>query len=431
MGGAIVIPPRNSKPYMFSRDVQCQQEPKRMRRKGEWFVRRGASNEPGLPEDLAIITQKQFELTVEPLRETVRNLQSRVSKVEEQYNSALFKLVKRVSGASSKTKKIEPDKNDEISSDLSVSLGLDLPTRLKQKLRTPTDEVVEELIEQAKSIKDFIDGSNIGLPWTPQPNNPEVNKKIIEDLEEKTRIFQVSLATIILNDHKAEYTPALLRSIKILAVTIEAPSGTQYNRIGEALRYYPLGLILYTVFVCGVAANRGLILREVLKIPLKHRRKNTNSYITDIFFNWYEAKPLFNNAFGQRWCEPMVQRIRQLINDRIGGMITEFSESEYFFRGEFVLSLANIDKDKNLGEEDSRALPSGGLYLYYNEAYDPIVGFLLENPKWFGELFKHPLGKVLSIFDQNAHKMADSGCSAIGLHGLKTLEKYQESLLKE
>lgn len=90
--GAIVVPPRNAKPYMFFKEFQCA-NPKHTRRKGDWFVRRGATTDHGLPEDLALITQKQTEQLLEPLRESVRSLQLRLSKTEDQYNSALFKKI--------------------------------------------------------------------------------------------------------------------------------------------------------------------------------------------------------------------------------------------------------------------------------------------------------------------------------------------------
>lgn len=428
--GAIVIPPRNSKPHMFFKDLFCSDR-SRSRKKGEWFVRRGSTTDPGLPEDLAIITQKQMEINLEPLRESIRSLQSRVGKIEEQYNSALFKLVERALTSLPELPTTKVDEAEETGVDIGESLGMDLPSRLKQKLRTPKDAIVEDLIAEAKSIRDFLDGPNTGLPWTPQLNNAEGNKKIISDLEEKTQALQVSIATIILNDNKSVYTDALLRAIKTLARTTEVPDATQYNRIGQAVRYYPLGLILYTVFVCGVATNRGNILKQVLEIPLKHQRRNETSIITDIFLYWYEARSLFNDAYAQRWCEPIVQRIRQVIGDRVGEMITEFSEPEYFFRGEFVLALTNIDKGMSTGEDSEQRVPLAGLYLYMHEAYDPIIGLLLENPEWFPKLYTHPLNEILDMFDRNAHKMAGSGCIAVGMHGMKTAETYQEALRRK
>ena len=428
--GAIVIPPRNSKPYMFFKDLSCTDRP-RSRKKGEWFVRRGSTTDPGLPEDLAVITQKQMEISLEPLRESIRSLQSRVGKAEEQYNSALFKLVERAVSAFPDGAERAAEKREEIDAGISEALGMDLPSRLKQKLRTPKDAIAEDLIAEAKAVRDFLDGSDTGLPWAPQLNNPDGNKKIIEDLDEKTRALQVSVATILLNDSEGTYTETLLRAIKMLAKTKEVPSGTQYNRIGEALRYYPLGLILYTIFVCGVAASRGDILKQVLEIQLKHQRRNATSPITHIFVYWYEARVLFNDAFAQRWCEPIVQRIRQVISDRIGEMITEFSEPEYFFRGEFVLALTNIDKGTSTGEDAERRVPFAGLYLYIHEARDPITGFLIESPEWFGKLYAHPLNEILGMFDRNAHKMASQGCIATGIYGLKTSEIYQESRLQK
>lgn len=434
--GVIVIPPRNNKPHMFFKDLFCTDR-SRSRKKGEWFVRRGSTTDPGLPEDLAIISQRQMEILLEPLRESIRSLQSRVGKTEDQYNSALFKLVERAVSAipASAERKFEQRKDLQISVsdtiDVGESLGVDLPTRIKHKLRTPKNAIAEDLITEAKVLKEYLDGPNTGLPWTPQLQNPEGNKKIIVDLEEKTQALQLSMAAIMMSDSKGEYTDALLRSIKILAKAIDVPSGTQYNRIGVALRYYPLMVLLYTIFICGVAANRDSVLKQVLEIPIKHQRRNATSPITDIYFFSCEVKSLINDAYVQRWCEPIAQRIRQVIGDKIGEMITEFSEPEYFFRGEFVLALTNIDKGMSQGEGVDHRVPLGGLYLYMHEAHDPIMEFIAENPDWFAKLYSHPLNEILDMFDQNAHKMAGSGCLAIGMHGIKTAQAYQEMLQRK
>jgi hypothetical protein len=428
--GAIVMPPRNNKPYMFFKEMQCR-EPKHTRRKGEWFVRRGSTTDLGLPEDLAVITQKQTDLLLEPLRESVRSLQSRVGKTEEQYNSALFKLVERAVLALPANANQESAAQEELGADISEALGMDLPSRLKQKLRTPKDAITEDIIAEAKVIRDFLDGPDTGLPWAPQLNNAVGNKKIIDDLEEKTRPLQLSIATILLNDNKGTYTVALLRAIKMLAKTTEVPNGISYNKIGEAIRYYPLGIIIYTIFACGVAAGRGEILKQVLETPLKIQRRKEASHITNTFFSWYEAKALFNDAFAQRACDPIAQRIRQVIIDHVGEMVTEPTESEYFFGGEFLLALANIDVGMTEGASAENRVPGPGLYLYMNEAQDAISGILIEHPDWLDKLYSHPLSEILDMFDLNAHKMASTGCFASGIIGLKTRDSYDESLKRK
>lgn len=428
--GAIVIPPRNNKPYMFFKDLSCGTDRSRSRKKGEWFVRRGSTTDHGIPEDLALINQRQLEISLEPLKESIRTLQLRVAKTEEQYNSALFKLVERALRSLPEAKSTEENK-EEVSNDIGEALGMDLPTRLKQKLRTPKDAITEDLINEAKAIREYIEGPDTGLTWIPQLNNAEANKKIINDLEEKTRPLLISIATIMLNDSKGVYTESLLKTIKILAKTPDAPSGVQYNRIGVALRYYPLWQIMYVAFICGTVSNRGNVLKQILEIPLKHQIRNATSDITDVFFFSYEAKALFNDAFAQRWCEPIAQRIRQVIGDTIGEMISEFSEPEYFFRGEFVLALTNIDKCMSNGEQAEHRVPLGGLYLYMHEGNDPITSFVLENPEWFGKLYSHPLNEILDMFDRNASKMAGSGCFATGMHGIKTAEIHQQALKKK
>lgn len=428
--GVIVIPPRNNKPHMFFKDLSCQDKT-RTRRKGEWFVRRGSTTDPGLPEDLAIITQRQMELSLEPLRESIRSLQTRITKTEEQYNSALFKLVERALTALPENTSIESkEKKEEISSDIGIALGMDLPTRLKQKLRTPTDKISEDLIAEAKSIRELIDSPSSDIPWAPQLSNADENKRIITELEEKTRSFQISVATILLNDHKGIYTDALMRAVKMLAKIVDVPSGTSYNRIGTAIRYYPLGLIIYTIFICGVTANRPLILKKALDLPIRGPRGDTRTRVTDIFYLWYDARDLFNDAFAQRWCEPISQRVRQVTTDHIGDLFTEFTEPEYFFRGEFVLALTRIDQSIEDGENIDRQVPWPGLYLYLSEVHDIIVSFLNDPPSWFGEFYHQPMKEILDAFDQNAHKVISSGCFDSGLRNLKTSKIYEDSLQK-
>lgn len=425
--GAILIPPRNTKPHMFFKELSCPTNPTKSRKRGEWFVRRGSTIDPGLPEDLAIITQKQTSLLLEPLYESVRTLQARVVKTEEQYNNALFKLVERaVSGPAASA-----DQDEERSPGARDIIGIDLSSRVKARLRTPKDAIAEDVIAEAKAIRDYLDGAATSLPWAPQLNDVAESKRIIEDIEMKTRELQLSLATIVLSDSKGTYTDVLLRAVKMLAKVPDVPTGTPHNRIGQSLRYYPLGLILYTIFICGVAANRGDLLKRVMQIPVKHPGRTETSDMTDIFFYWYDAGALFNDASGQRRCAPMADRVRQVIRDHIGEMIAEFSEPEYFFRGEFVLALTRIDVSMTHGEQAEHRVPLSGLYLYMHEGNEPITALLLEHPDWLDKLYDHPLNEILDSFDQNASKMSDSNCFAMGLHGLKTRAAYDESIQRK
>ena len=196
-------------------------------------------------------------------------------------------------------------------------------------------------------------------------------------------------------------------------------------RSGTAIRYYPLGLLIYTIFVCGVAADRSDILKKIVDIPVKGFRKDTAAHITDIFFFWYEAKALLNDAFAQRQCEPMGLRVRQVISDHVGEMISEYLESEYFFRGEFVLALIRIDWLIGNGEYVDRRFPAPGLYLYLREAYDVIHEFLLDPPMWFDDFYHQPVKDILGAFDQNADKMVSQNCFGVGFRGLKAVEIYK------
>ena len=110
-------------------------------------------------------------------------------------------------------------------------------------------------------------------------------------------------------------------------------------------------------------------------------------------------------------------------------MITDCTEAEYFFRGEFVLVLAGIDVDMAKGESADDQAPLPGLYLYLHEASEPIAGLLSENPDWLDKLYAHPLSDILTIFDRNAYKAVAPGCS--GAYGFKTAEVHQEALKRK
>jgi hypothetical protein len=55
----------------------------------------------------------------------------------------------------------------------------------------------------------------------------------------------------------------------------------------------------------------------------------------------------------------------------------------------------------------------------------------MELPDWLDKFYNHSLNEILTSFDQNAHKVAGSGCISTGLYGLKTAELYQESTKKK
>jgi hypothetical protein len=429
--GVIVIPPRSFKPYMFFKEIQCQQDRARTRKKGDWFVRKGSTTVHGLPEDLALINQRQTELLLEPMRDSIRNLQQRVAKTEEQYGNAIFKLVAQAVSTATPTPYQGLVELEERNAEIGIALGLDLPTRLKKKLRTPQDALEDDLVTEAKNLQIFLESSNTDISWTPQPNNPEENKKIIETIEEKTRELQVSVAIIVLNDDKRVYEEALLRALRILVKHVYPPNGTPFNRLGEAVRYYSIGIILYTIFVCGVYANRGDLLRKILSIPLRHKERAVTSDITEIFFSWYEIRVLINDTLAQKRCEPILDRVRETISSNIGEMLSERSESEYYFPGEFVLALTRIDREMTEGGDVERRMPFSGLYLYMHEARDVIAAFLIEAPDWFGTLYNHPITEILDMFDRNAHKTESPGCIATGMRGMKTRELYDQGVRRK
>ena len=65
--------------------------------------------------------------------------------------------------------------------------------------------------------------------------------------------------------------------------------------------------------------------------------------ITDFVQHWYGARGLFNSFFEQNMCEPIAERVRQVLRDRVGELLPSLTEPELFFPGEFVLAMVPID----------------------------------------------------------------------------------------
>lgn len=422
--GAVVIPPRGEKPYMFVKDLQCK-DPRRTRTRGQWFVRRGATTDRGLPEDLARITQRQMSALLEPLKESLRSVQSRIGNVEEQYNSALFGLLVERSGSGSPANAAALP-SSPIAEATEKALGMDLASRLKLRLRTPTDRLSEDVLEEARKLAEYISGASTGLPWAPQPSNTAGNKATIDELEEKTLPLLLAVATIVLNDEKGQYTSTLLAALKLLAKAPVVPGGVSYNRLGEGLRHYPLGLILYAVATVGVAANRGALLHDILTLPIKYPRVARISRITETYRYWYSAKELFNDAYEQRWCSPLNMRARQILADHIGEMLAGLSEPEYFFPGEFVLMLSRIDTDMSDERDPQHQIPWPGLYLYHHESVEPIIEFLSDSPAWFEKIYQHKLSDILHRFRDNAGKAAPEDCWGHRLDFVDVVKVFEE-----
>jgi hypothetical protein len=410
--GVVVIPPRDDKPYTFFKDVQQCLDPKRNRRRGEWFVRRGSGNDRGLSEDLHAIMQKQTAQLLEPLRESVRTLQVRLTKVEDQYHSALFQLVERTaanlsgSGTGSQTSPVP----EALSERIGEALGLDLPTRFKQRLRAPNDGLVAGLLAEARSLREFLGSSESELPWNPHLQDSAANREVLEALERRTRPVQLALAEIVLSAKGDTFSDALLRTVKLLANEARPPSGSVFNTLGEALHYYPLGLLLYTVFTCGVAAMRGDWLNRILALPLASSDRNKRPPITEALFQLYHARQFFNHALAQNSCEPIAQRIRQVLSDTLTELTADFSEPEFFFQGEFTLALAHVDACITSGDSPDQRLPAPGLYVYLSEGHRPINDLVSASSDWLQERYANPLHEILTAFDANLSKIIDPRC---------------------
>ena len=394
----IVVPPSLQRPHVFFKDLTCTGTPPKTRRRGEWFVRRGATTDRAVAEDFAAVLRDALDRATAPLGTKVQALQGELNGLTRRFDSALL-------GAIPLSRNANPSVESEAGEGPAI---VDLPSRIGHALRGPHDDLAQDLLQQAVELRAFVQSSEV--EWDPRPKDRDEAERLVRRFEDQATELAAAVSEILAGDDEGVFDAPVAKVFSMLG-ELPNPSGT-YNDVGRGLREYPLLILLYTAFITGVRFERWSLLRSLLDTPLRTSRYTPTSHVAEVGFSTDVLHRLFNLLAGQSLCAPVHTRLRRVLDGHVLRRFPYEDADAMFYIGEFVLALAGLEAR---GLDKSYSVPLPGLYLYFPVAAENIRAFLARRPDGFITLYRYQIDQMLEAFDKNALHAVFESCGGNGL----------------
>ncbi len=400
--GAIVIEPSPNQPHVFVKEYTGKVQ------RGDWFVRGISSKERAGPADYQRVFEKRTRQLVEPLRTQLQDQRLRLSDLESKYESALFQALTRALN-SEDTRRLNGTENTIYG--LGDATGLDLPARLRQRLRKPEDSLARDIIEEAFRLRTLLEAEDSYIPWDIDIRNASTCEELLNSFEKEASTLINSAAEIIASDASNAYGDALCKALSILAKSYSVPIGQPINQPVEYVRHYPLVLVIYAVGISGVFHNQPKILRDILDVRYRVGQKEIPVELAAVRFSLAYADDIFKSIYRNK-CEPIGLRIESALQPILAEYYTYENAQDVFLRGEFFMALAGLEA--RMGEYSFGRIPAPGLYLYDFRATSVLKAFLNNPPDWFDTFYKVEIHELLSSFDETAKSLIRASCDGDG-----------------
>jgi hypothetical protein len=401
--GVIIIPPSNNLPHLvFKEFTVTNGNPNKSLARGQWFVRRGSTTDVAVSEDYAKILRQVVEATITPLADQLKSLQALHNALDERTDR--LAIMGRA--------KVVDNQEEILVNSADHQADIDLPKRFAHRLRGPDDPLLNELLAEVHGLRSWLEMRESEIPWNLGQEQENVYQDIIKLVEDKTDTVLKSIANILIHDKNGRFDEMVINSLSVLATEISIPPGISYTRWSQGLRYYPLLLLSYTIFILGVRFNRENLLRAVLKVSFKRQYRRKSEPLTVGLRYVHDAHGLFNVVLGQNMCDAVKTKAKQYFDQFLIELLPFEDANKLFYVGEFVFSLTSVETSNS-----PFILVWPGLYLYISDARYHIGEFLYGPPEWFKELYGKPIEDVLSFFDDNAKSGVARACFAEGFSG--------------
>jgi len=397
--GVFIIPPSFKIPHVFIKDFPDDKGEIYIKR-GDIFVRRGSTTDRAMPEDFARFIGSHIK-SVEKIFEY--KLDSKIKELEQKFEINKIKITKS-----------EPIKELSFLEEIEVFFSQNSLKRLKEKLK-----------RIAFNLDKFLQSNEIkwDLEIIYKENEKEQYKEIIDKINNNAKELWQAVVKIALkcDDHSCDL---LLEPINILAHEFKPLSGIPYTRKGIALRYYPLIVLLYILFIVGSFKKNDMLLRKIIQMDLKRESK---WFLPDFLFLVQDACGIFDTQCPEYpkkrpcWCYPLGEYIKDFLFDGIIDLEDPYlidQKDKYFYIGEFILSLFSLGVKKIR----SYTAPVPGTYMYQLEACDIIKNFLKNEKDWLKKVYPKPIKDILETFESTVNKIINPYC-IIGLHFTKCIKE--------
>ncbi|WP_414622784.1 hypothetical protein [Calothrix sp. CCY 0018] len=264
------------------------------------------------------------------------------------------------------------------------------------------------LLQEAKKLVKVMRNEINTCPIIISTDNQSQCLQCIKYLEAQSEPFIQILARIIYHDRSSQYVPSIIRAFKIITNQPLPPKSNFPDEKSRFIRLYPLVLVTYVVLILEVQEERSYLLRDILNIQLNRKLDSLpNLPLTcTLSYQYFYSKEIFNKVLGGRYFVPVIERIKQIIVPWIDEFVIDVDTS--FYRGEFVLGLADIEAKKPDYFFNHNSLLLQGAYLYYPEAISIIQEFIRNSSQWLLDLYPS-LEQLLYNFDATASKLDVDG----------------------
>jgi hypothetical protein len=222
-------------------------------------------------------------------------------------------------------------------------------------------------------------------------------------MEEQTKPFVDSLTALARHDLEGRLSDAVVRAFDVLAEE-PALTGSHWQYAME-LRLYPLALSLHALAFGSVARNDGCLLRRVLNLQLRSWNDGIDEPLVWALRSLRASKDLFNQALGQRYYEPVAERLSSIVPSWCAELAAGQRGQDLFFEAEFLLA----SEHTKLGTLGGSGIPFTGRFAYSNAATRAIERLLRTRPKVLVDLFGDDVEKRLEQFDANIHHVIEGG----------------------
>jgi hypothetical protein len=416
--GVLVIPPTRNAPHVFIKDTSNQS-------RGDIYVRVGTTTSKASPVDFSRFFRQYIEEYDNGLQYKIGNLQNQISILSKKLEKRIKTDFVSKKGKELTTETTEIEQNSKSGDNKPISEVIDGILAKEESI------IAKGLLQEAKKINEFLMTNEI--PWDAFLKDRNFSEPLISKIEEISNEYWVSVIKLLAKDDKGLYDDCLVKSVKYLSVTWDLIPGIgSYTEAGKNIRYFPLVVTLYLIFILGVANKKDKLLKRILSIKLRTRSHYEEPLpIVYALFLIRSATNFFDPFYEQfprgRWCDAVATYTKLLI-DRILVFDDMFWDNDAeFFKGEFVLCLSPLNITELISKITIVERPSSGLYLFMPVANPVISRFLKEENDWLSKVFERPLKEILIGFDKIVGKIAyRDGCFGEGFAGGASRIVYPE-----
>lgn len=401
MWGVIVVRPSNGAPHVFIRDAGKYN-------RGDVWVRVGTTSSKAEPADFGRFFRTHLEDFGREWRDEVRDVQREFERLKAEIEELKSKPATAPAAIAPAPQVTTEDRKGPVAptSTTPTPAPVSVLESVKRGFKKNADPISLGLLEQTNAIQEFLGSKD--LPWDLNNVTKESGRAVIDKLEEKAGTFWKILATVIDNDDEGKYDDDVIEALGLLAFEPEVPTGTTFTDWGTRIRYMPLVMSLYVVFLVGLQNKRYSLLKRAMGLTLlpKQYAEDALPIGTALFYvrGVSEVFQVLRDDYPERrWCDSIGNYAQRWINLHLYPEMPKLERNKHmFYVAEFVLSLLpaaaeNIER------------PASGQFYFMSESAPIIRRYLKSEGSALKDLFGRDFKTALERFDQWGPKIALSG----------------------